>query len=330
MFFRKISMAVSVIILSAGLAACGTGTARPAQEVNASNPADASRAEMTRESESPADASRAETTRENVPPSDASSSGTAQDDAALEDTSRVDTSADVTDGRQDAPEKHTITADPSLSTLDGWKGADAFYGSLDHTDTVYYVINDYYNMKSEGGRHILSNFATYQQTTEYSCGCAAALMVLNYYGINDYNELEICDIAQTDRFKGTSVEGLVKFFKQAGFEPEYHADIEARFGLINEFETYVIEKIDSGTPIMVNWVDWQGHWQVIIGIDTCGNADPYDDVLIMADPYDVTDHYQDGYYVFPLGRFFEMWREGPCVQKGIPYEQPYVVAYKDR
>ena len=23
-------------------------------------------------------------------------------------------------------------------------------------------------------------------------------------------------------------------------------------------------------PIMVHWVDWEGHWQLIIGIDTCG------------------------------------------------------------
>ena len=27
-----------------------------------------------------------------------------------------------------------------------------------------------------------------------------------------------------------------------------------------------------------------------------------------------TDHYQDGYYIFSLGRFFDMWREGPCVK----------------
>mgnify|MGYP006967368385 CR=1 FL=1 len=31
-------------------------------------------------------------------------------------------------------------------------------------------------------------------------------------------------------------------------------------------------------------------------IDTCSSDSPYDDVLIFADPYDVTDHKQDGYY----------------------------------
>ena len=26
-------------------------------------------------------------------------------------------------------------------------------------------------------------------------------------------------------------------------------------------------------------------------------------------------------------RDFDMWREGPCVKKQVPYEQPFVIAY---
>jgi len=36
--------------------------------------------------------------------------------------------------------------------------------------------------------------------------------------------------------------------------------------------------------------------------------------------------YQDGYYIFPFGRFFDMWREGPCAEKAEPYIQAYVTA----
>ena len=50
-------------------------------------------------------------------------------------------------------------------------------------------------------------------------------------------------------------------------------------------------------------------------------------VLIFADPYDVTDHKQDGYYTYPLGRFFGMWREGPCAEKTQPYQQPFVATW---
>lgn len=238
----------------------------------------------------------------------------------------ADASAAVTE--QAAPEKHAIAADSSLDTLDDIYGADAFQNSLDHLDSEYYIIHDYYNMESGGGKHILTHYATYQQTTEYSCGCAAALMALNYYGISDYNEMEICQLAGTDETKGTSVEGMVSFFETAGLPVDFHADTGVRFETIEEFVSYVTDTIDSGAPILVDWVDWRGHWQTIIGIDSCGTENPYDDVLILADSYDVTDHYQDGYYIVPLGRFYDMWREGVCAGKEIPYEQPFVTVYR--
>ncbi len=224
------------------------------------------------------------------------------------------------------PESHVIAYDPALDTLADENGADAFDHALDHADSKYYTINDYYNMSSGGSLHILSQFETYQQTTEFSCGCAAALMVLNHYGVHDCNEMDICRIAETDTEKGTSVEGLVKFFESLGWETESNASTECAFETIEDCEAFFLGAIDSGTPVMVDWEDWAGHWQVVIGLDTCGSEDPYDDVLIMADPYDITDHFQDGYYIVPFGRFISMWREGSCTGKAEPYEQPYVMA----
>ena len=54
---------------------------------------------------------------------------------------------------------------------------------------------------------------------------------------------------------------------------------------------------------MVGWNDWGGHWQVIIGYDTMGTETTQDDVIIVADPYDTTDHNQDGYGVYGAERF---------------------------
>ena len=225
------------------------------------------------------------------------------------------------------PALHTIAPDSSLPTLDDDDGADAYANSLDHPDSRYYVFHDFYNMESDGSLHILPRFETYQQTTESSCGCASALMVLNYFGIDGYNELEICRLAGTDESKGTSVEGLRSFLESLNLRLDCHADTEPRFQEIEECEAYLIQAIDEGAPVLVDWVDWHGHWQTIIGIDTCGTESPYDDVVILADSYDITDHYQDGYYVFPFARFFDMWREGPCAQKDIPYEQPFITVY---
>ncbi|MBQ5823611.1 MAG: NAD(P)H-dependent oxidoreductase [Clostridia bacterium] len=205
-------------------------------------------------------------------------------------------------------------------------GASAFGGITDHNRSKYYVANDFYNMKSEGSLHILSHFETYQQTTEYTCGAACALMVLNWFGKKKYHEIAVSQLVESHPSKGSTVENIADFFDLIGWDVDFHADTYARFKTIEEVEKFFVETIDSGNPIMIDWVDWAGHWQVLIGIDTCSSESPYDDVLIFADPYDVTDHNQDGYYTFPLGRFMGMWREGACAEKIKPYVQPYVIA----
>lgn len=57
-------------------------------------------------------------------------------------------------------------------------------------------------------RHIISQFKTYQQTTEYSCACASALMVLKHFGADNYDEMQIGKLVGVDTTHGTSVEGL--------------------------------------------------------------------------------------------------------------------------
>ena len=61
---------------------------------------------------------------------------------------------------------------------------------------------------------------------------------------------------------------------------------------VEECEEYLIESIDRGAPVLVEWIDWYGHWQTIIGIDTCETESLFDDVLIMADSLDIKVHRQ--------------------------------------
>ena len=70
-----------------------------------------------------------------------------------------------------------------------------------------------------------------------------------------------------------------------------------------EAMSFIRERIEAGTPILVGWNDWGGHWQVIIGYDTMGTEYEGDDVIIVADPFDTTDHNQDGYGVYGAERF---------------------------
>ena len=206
-------------------------------------------------------------------------------------------------------------------------GASSFCGITEHPQSRYYIANDFFRMKSDATLHILSQFQTYQQTTEYTCGAASALMVLNWFGQKGYHEKAVAALLETHCTKGSSVENIADLFDLIGWNVEYHTSTDRKFQTVEEAEQTFISFIDHGIPIMVDWVDWAGHWQVLIGIDTCGTDTPYDDVLIFADPYDVTDHKQDGYYTYPLGRFFGMWREGPCAEKAKPYQQSFVAAW---
>ena len=206
-------------------------------------------------------------------------------------------------------------------------GASSFGGITEHAKSRYYVANDFFRMKSDATLHILSQFQTYQQTTEYTCGAASALMVLNWFGEKQYHEKAVAARLETHTTKGSAVENIADLFDLIGWNVDSHASTDRRFQTVEEAEQAIMDYIDRGIPMMIDWVDWAGHWQVLIGIDTCGTDSPYDDVLIFADPYDVTDHKQDGYYTYPLGRFFGMCREGPCAGKTEPYQQPFVAAW---
>lgn len=229
-----------------------------------------------------------------------------------------------TRGKAQAPAFHEITVESEAELPQGLGGAAAYDHCLDDPASRYYVINDYYNMESSGSLHILSRFDTYQQTTDFTCGCAAARMVLHYFGEDDYSERALCEMMDVSETEGTSVEAMIDLFTKLGWQVESYAATQPLFTDEDAFHDYVVEKLDAGMPLLIDWLDWAGHWQVIIGVDTCSPESSDDDVLILADPYDVTDHYQDGYYTYPLSRLFYLWREGPCANKALPYEQPFV------
>lgn len=93
------------------------------------------------------------------------------------------------------------------------------------------------------------------------------------------------------------------------------------------FVKWILENLKASRPIMVEWSDCGGHWQAIIGYDNNGTPSIGDDILIFADPYDTSDHWQDGYYYYPLERFFQLWNDTRIAEK--PYQlQPYIIVEK--
>ena len=219
-------------------------------------------------------------------------------------------------------------------------GASSTENLGDYKKSPYFSQIDFYNSKNSRSLTILEKFKTYQQTTEWSCGPAAALMVIHHFGNRDFDELTIArmmdstpspddGIPQEGVLYGTTTRGMVKFFKEAGYQVTSSLDTKPPGGYTfnhpEDGKNWILQNLNKNTPIMVVWLDWSGHWQVIIGYDTMGTPTLYDDVVIFADPYDTGDHKQDGYYIYPFLRFFYMWNN-PRNQPPGEDVQPWLIA----
>lgn len=200
-----------------------------------------------------------------------------------------------------------VSAEQGDFGRDEAEGAAQFVGKCDIKDSPYFPQLDIYNMKSNDHLTIISHFKTRQQRTGYTCGPVAAGMVVeNLVGKDLHSEKEIFKIMGTSTTKGTDCKGMVKYFKAIGWQVESSVDN----GSPENYEAFLkfLQKyLTAGIPIMVENVDWGGHWRVIIGYDTMGTAHTGDDVLILADPFDTSDHLQDGYNVTSAERFYSMW-----------------------
>ncbi len=195
---------------------------------------------------------------------------------------------------------------------------------INHDDSIYYARPDFYEMTSTADRIILPHYPTYQQTTEYSCAPAAALTVLYYFGNENFDEATLIKEMKTMPLSGTSLGNMVKFFKSIGWEVQSSLDAPPMDEL--EFQKFVVKNLSEGKPIVVENVEFGGHWRVIIGVDTVGTENQlYDDVLIFADPFDTSDHKQDGYAVESLDRFFYMWFDHAMLPKK-ERNQPWLIA----
>ena len=201
---------------------------------------------------------------------------------------------------------------PYATDLSPEDGADSVERMGDHQGSPYFSQIDPYNMTSTDTLTILPHFKIQQQTSEWSCGVSAALMAINYFGkLGDFNEQTLAEFRSVGLTSGkggaepssTSLTQLIDIFNGVGgftltTTRDYGDAVAEKFTL-----SAIREFLKNDTPILIGWNDWGGHWQVIIGYDTMGTEVEQDDVIIVADPYDTTDHNQDGYGVYPAERF---------------------------
>lgn len=186
-------------------------------------------------------------------------------------------------------------------------GADSVERAGDHPDSPYFSHPDFYHLTSTDTLTILPQFKTVQQTSEWSCGVTSALMVLDYYGkLGDWNEESLAALRHDSTEGATSLRQAMDIFDGVG-----GFTYTTTFDYQDQMEDITLDLLrgwlKEGTPVMIGWNDWGGHWQVVIGYDDMGTQTTQDDVLIVADPYDTTDHCQDGYATYGAERFYYNW-----------------------
>jgi hypothetical protein len=195
-----------------------------------------------------------------------------------------------------------------LSRISESGGAYMLQTRHDIFNSKYFNYLDIYNMKSGGSLILLEKFKTYQQTSEVSCGPAAVLMAIHYLDGTILDENEIVKRAKTNVEIGTPSKNLEQAISSFGYtfdSKNNYTDDTNPARNENSFSKYIKESLKSNESIIVLSNDWAGHYSVIIGYDDMGTKDFIDDdVIILADPYDTSDHINDGYTIFSYERFY--------------------------
>ena len=144
----------------------------------------------------------------------------------------------------------------------------------------------------------------------------------------DYQEVDLIaeDADTADMLKG-NLPGSFSSMSLYASENDDETDKFVDDAKDSYFVNWLTGHLKANRPVMVEWSDWGGHWQAIIGYDNNGTPGIGDDMIIFADPYDTTDHWQDGYYYYPLERWFYMWSDHNVAPK--PYQiQAFIVVDK--
>ena len=101
-------------------------------------------------------------------------------------------------------------------------GPDSIERQGDHADSPYFAHPDVYNMESTDTLTVLTHFKTMQQTSEWSCGVAAALMVMDWYGkLGNWNEKSLAELrhpltGELADYPGTTLDQAIDIFNGVG------------------------------------------------------------------------------------------------------------------
>ncbi len=185
-----------------------------------------------------------------------------------------------------------------------------------HSGIDWFPELGYLEPQPERGFYFIPDLKAYQQTTEYTCGPAALMALSRYYGVPEIRydtatEMRIAaeagtrnlNIAPEQGKPGTKPDEMKRWLQQKGLEVELIYESQGDGSALDRLRDNTRRRI----PTLIEWADLTGHWAIVVGYDTRGNQNPWDDVIILADSYDRYDDYTDGYSFMNANRFYWLW-----------------------
>jgi len=186
----------------------------------------------------------------------------------------------------------------------------------------YYTGIDFDTLRSNDHLTVIPLNGYRQQVTNYSCGAAAAMTVMSWYkhpvNNTDADEERVVRemYSNVSEKTGINPEQLAAWFNRQGMNASWGTG--GTGGMLRN-------NLKNGIPTMVEWMDWGGHWVVVVGYDTRGTETVWDDVIIFADSVDCHDDRVDGITYANYGQFDAMWFDAHYFPENMR-ERAYVVA----
>ena len=128
---------------------------------------------------------------------------------------------------------------------------------------------DFDTFKSNDHLTVLTLKSYRQQVTNYSCGAVLAMTVMSWYGkpVNnsDADEEQVARgmYPNVSEKAGINPEQIVAWFKRQGMNASW---------LTGGSREMLRQNLKNGIPTMVEWMDWGGHWVVVVGYDSRGTG----------------------------------------------------------
>lgn len=187
------------------------------------------------------------------------------------------------------------------------------------------IVSQYYAFPTPHKLKLL-NIQAYQQTEDYTCGPAAVMSLMQFYGMLNPKEMTHETELRIAKEMGVS--------KEFGASPQQiaawlvHHDFAVESG-VNGTVDMLRENVQQGIPTLVEWIDWGGHWAVMTGYYMKNSVpNENEDTLLLADPSADEGNFKsiNGIIRFKPNRFASMWFDAQYINPGQIVRGVYIVA----